>query len=89
MDIFWNYTNYDPLTRLHFIGARPKILGVGFKSLQRTGLRSTRYQCTEASDQGKKCKNGVGLWPTRSKFSKGFGVSSAWGLAECTWPIKY
>ena len=30
----------------------PKIFGVGFKILRRTGVRSTRCRCTEASDQG-------------------------------------
>ena len=63
--------------RLHFIGVTPKIFGIGFKILQHTGMRSIRCQHTEASNQG---KNGIGLWPTWCKFSKGFSVSSAWGL---------
>ena len=37
---------------LILVKVTPKIFGVGFKTLQRTGVRSTRCQHTEASYQG-------------------------------------
>ena len=38
--------------RVHLVRVTPKIFGVGFKILRRTGVRSARCRRTEASDKG-------------------------------------
>ena len=38
--------------RVHLVMVTPKIFGVGFKILRRTGVRSTRCRRTEASGKG-------------------------------------
>ena len=63
------------------MGHTPKIFGMGFKILWGTSVQSTRCRHTEVSDQG---KIGVGLWPTRSKFSKSSAYLRCVVYAECT-----
>ena len=41
-----------PSARVHLVKVTPKIFSVAFEILQRTGMRSTRCQHTEANDQG-------------------------------------
>ena len=62
---------------------------MGFKSTWGPNLLwhrmwSIRCWCTEASDQGKNCKRGVGLWPVQYKFSKTSAYLQRGVYAECT-----
>ena len=81
----WETQVPNDQSRVHSGKVMPKIFGVGFKIMQCTGMQSTRCWHSKASDQG---KNGVGLWPTRRKFSKPLGYLRRGVCAECTLVIS-